>query len=170
MIWKQLDTHLDIHLSVDKGGPISQADFWNPSQKKNGDGSFSMAKSADSIQFHEQIFGSLAGESDATSSRLRAYLTLLEMIHFRKACFFFRAPHTDIKGCKCGWQFGIIFAFQKQCLVWVGNISVAAYPNGVLAWKFHQPSWKTSARNQLRYVLGCWVSQNPSGFFSHTFL
>ena len=86
MIWKHLDTQLDIHLSVDKGGltkvspffvydPISQADFWNPGQKQKG--TDSMAKRADSIQFHEQIFGSLAGESDATSSRLRAYHTLM---------------------------------------------------------------------------------------------
>lgn len=59
--------YIYIYSCVDKGGltkvspffvydPISQADFWNPGQKRWGR-IFSMAKRADSIQFHEQIFG-----------------------------------------------------------------------------------------------------------------
>ena len=73
----------------DKGLQFHKQIFEIPAKKK-GDGFFQWQKEQIRSNFMSKFFGSLRGESDSTSSRLPAYHTLLEMIHFRKACFFLK--------------------------------------------------------------------------------
>lgn len=138
--------------------------------KKDGDGFFQWQKEQIRSNFMSKFLGFVGGESDSTSSRLQAYHTLLEMIPFRKAFFFKRAPHTDIKGCKCGWQLGIIFAFSKRvpCLGWeyFGGL-ISKRSSGM---EVSSTILKDFSQKSIKIRIGMLSLPKSIRIFSHTFL